>query len=275
MGTTSRRKTSATVMAGERASSPAATTRGATARMASKAPVRATKPADAPRKAAVKPGNSTAIARPAAAARAPKAALSKASASAPKPAPTKKPAKVTKVAKVTKASIPKASAKAALPKQAAEVRQAAMLGKAATATKATKVARSSPGGLAANAVKATQSPQSNRKVDPATSTRPTIGLPGRGSSGDGRRVRPRISQSQALENTRALLEAKHTRDRETAPWQALGGSGDGHAIPASGIRSDAPDAQAGGLHEGETDLDASQGNIRPGDDRKRVARERR
>jgi hypothetical protein len=75
----------------------------------------------------------------------------------------------------------------------------------------------------------------------------------------GRRTPRRITPEQALDNTRILLEAKHARDRETPPWQALGT--DTGAVPAPHYQSDDARVQANALHQGEADLDAIQGSI--------------
>jgi hypothetical protein len=79
----------------------------------------------------------------------------------------------------------------------------------------------------------------------------------------GRRTPHRITPEQALDNTRALLEAKRARDREAAPWQALGS--DSGTVHAPHFQSDDARVQANALHQGEMDLDAIQGTISSND----------
>ncbi|HVQ33719.1 MAG TPA: hypothetical protein VMS49_07230 [Lysobacter sp.] len=73
-----------------------------------------------------------------------------------------------------------------------------------------------------------------------------------------RRARPRhITPEQALENTRALLEAKQAKAHETPPWQALAADHGGH-VPESGtFQSDEARSRAVGRDQEEL---RSQGN---------------
>ena len=84
----------------------------------------------------------------------------------------------------------------------------------------------------------------------------------------------KISPRQALKNTRALLEAKHERDRNPPPWQALGAT---HhtTVPHAGFQSDEARDQAVELHKGEMDLDAIQGNVSSRDRGKQGKRDNR
>jgi hypothetical protein len=84
----------------------------------------------------------------------------------------------------------------------------------------------------------------------------------------------KISAGQALKNTRALLEAKHERERHPPPWQAIGAAHEG-AAPHSGFQSDEARVQATALHKEEMDLDAIQGNISSRDRRKQGKRDSR
>jgi hypothetical protein len=76
-----------------------------------------------------------------------------------------------------------------------------------------------------------------------------------------------------LKNTRALLEAKQARDRETPAWQAAGTAT--AAVPHAGFQSDEARVQANTLHKGEIDLDAIQGNISSRDRHKQGKRDSR
>jgi hypothetical protein len=79
---------------------------------------------------------------------------------------------------------------------------------------------------------------------------------GRAGNGPSRKITP----ERALENTRALLEAKQARDRATPPWQQALGSDTGPE-PAPEFESDEARVQATALHNAEIDLEAIQGNI--------------
>ena len=82
-----------------------------------------------------------------------------------------------------------------------------------------------------------------------------------------------ITPEQALANTRALLAAKQAHDRETPPWQLIGG-GDGGA-PHEGFQSDAARDRAAELHEGEMHLHAIQGSVSSSGRRKQGRRDSR
>ena len=84
----------------------------------------------------------------------------------------------------------------------------------------------------------------------------------------------KISASKALENTRALLEAKHERDRQPHAWQAIGSSHE-PGVPHSGYQSGEAREQATELHKGEMDLDAIQGDISSRDRGKQAKRDSR
>ncbi|WP_024890534.1 hypothetical protein [Luteimonas huabeiensis] len=70
--------------------------------------------------------------------------------------------------------------------------------------------------------------------------------------------RARITPEQALERTRALLEAKQARDREPKPWEAVAHGEGGAAQP--GYQSDAAARRAEQLHEAEARLPAIHGS---------------
>lgn len=69
----------------------------------------------------------------------------------------------------------------------------------------------------------------------------------------------KITPQQALANIRALLEAKKEHDRQPQPWQRL----DQQAGPVDHAGYQSPEAadKAGQLHEGESRMQAIQGNI--------------
>lgn len=69
----------------------------------------------------------------------------------------------------------------------------------------------------------------------------------------------RITPEQALEQTRALLEAKHTHDAEPRPWQDLPSGPAATGEP--GFQSDAAARRAARLHAAEARIPAIQGSV--------------
>jgi hypothetical protein len=113
-----------------------------------------------------------------------------------------------------------------------------------------------------------------KRAAKATSTASaSSGASARKSATAGRNAARKISPAQALRNTRALLEAKNARARETPAWQAI--SGHGEPVPQPGFQSDEARVQANTLHQEEADLDAIQGNISSRDRRNQGKRDSR
>lgn len=68
-----------------------------------------------------------------------------------------------------------------------------------------------------------------------------------------------ITPAQALANTRRLLEAKQTHDREAPPWQAL--EARHGTAPQAGFQDEQARDQANELHAAESRMEAIQGAI--------------
>ncbi|MDH5832886.1 hypothetical protein [Luteimonas kalidii] len=96
-----------------------------------------------------------------------------------------------------------------------------------------------------------------RATKPAASGRTRSG----GGSTAGRKAsrKRRITPEQALEQTRALLEAKQAHDAEPKPWQDLPAGPTDAGEP--GFQSDAAARRAKRLHAAEVRLPANQGSI--------------
>ena len=92
------------------------------------------------------------------------------------------------------------------------------------------------------------------------------------AAGKASRKRP-ITPEQALEQTRALLEAKHAHDAEARPWQDLP---TGPAVSGEpGFQSDAAARRAKRLHAAEIRLPANQGSVSTRDRINQGKRDRR
>jgi hypothetical protein len=120
---------------------------------------------------------------------------------------------------------------------------------------------------------ATQASRTKSGAKTTSSASASSGTSARKSAAGGRSAARKISPAQALRNTRALLEAKNARARETPAWQAM--SGHGEPVPQPGFQSDEARVQANALHQEEADLDAIQGNISSRDRRNQGKRDNR
>ncbi|MDH5823237.1 hypothetical protein QFW77_09590 [Luteimonas sp. RD2P54] len=156
----------------------------------------------------------------------------------------KREAAADKAAKATakKATAKKATAKKATAKKATAKKATA---KKATAKKATA--------KKATAKKATAKKATAKKATAKKATAKRADTPGTP------RRRRRITPEQALENTRALLEAKQEQARRPKPWQSVGG--DAADVPATGFQSTGAAQRAEALHAAEARLSAIQGSV--------------
>ena len=82
-----------------------------------------------------------------------------------------------------------------------------------------------------------------------------------------------MSAKRALESTRALLEAKHERDRSPQPWQSLDPA-TSH-VPEPGYQSPQAAGKAKELHAGEAGLAPIHGRISTRDRRNQGKRDHR
>jgi hypothetical protein len=101
----------------------------------------------------------------------------------------------------------------------------------------------------------------------------TSGTEGKDSSAD--RTTPyRITQEEALDNTRTLLAAKQARARKTPAWQAHDTQSPGN-VPDPGFESNSARDRADELHQGEMRLNANEGAISNQDRRNQGKRDSR
>lgn len=160
-----------------------------------------------------------------------------------KAAARRKPAKAaTKKAATTTKAAGRKAAKAAsrrTAKQAAASTAARGGGRAAASTSA---ARNAPGTRRASAAKAAKASTKAAAKQRVAARRPR-----------------KLTPAQALEQTRALLEAKHERDQEPKPWREL--PGEPVAAGQPGFQSDSAARRARRLHAAEARIPAIQGSI--------------
>jgi hypothetical protein len=84
----------------------------------------------------------------------------------------------------------------------------------------------------------------------------------------------RITQEEALDNTRTLLAAKQARARKTPAWQAHDTQSPGN-VPDPGFESNSARDRADELHQGEMRLNANEGAISNQDRRNQGKRDSR
>ncbi|WP_257644223.1 histone H1-like repetitive region-containing protein [Luteimonas salinisoli] len=182
------------------------------------------------------------------------ARATKKSAAAKKKTAAKQPA-------ARKAAAKKGPARKATGKKAATKKVAAR--KATAKTASTKKATAKKGKATSAAAKKAAPKKATAKKTTAkkTTAKKTTAkkTPGKRAGTSGSRRRQGITPEQALENTRALLEAKQEQARRPKPWEAVGG--DAAGTPSAGFQSDGAAHRAEELHAAETRLPAIQGSI--------------